>query len=481
MLQRCRDLKGRLGLFCAPRTGKTLAALSFLEEHPEIERVLVVCPLTAAGVWREEAHLMGFRLPVVIAAGGSQEERVRRLTEQLTAEPNCLLVINYQPYGTARRPTKDAPAGVRARWQGGAALLDVLERWRPQAILADECTAIKNRTAAQSKALHIMGRWPEARVRIGLTGTPITNNVQDLFSIYKFIDPEIFGWRWVPFADRYLTFGYFNEITGSKNDAEIRRKIETTAIQVARSEAWGGLPTRRDLVYPVVLSEASTARYRQLAKEMVALVAGRDERGQHVMGRVTADLVITLAMRLHQLTGGHTRLGEGQVVDVSSEKIDAACDLTEQALATGEQVVLFCTFRREIARLTERLSAVTAVEVLAGGSGAEERAAIVSRFAAGATRVLVCQNQVASKAIDLAAASVGIVVSTGYSLDDFEQLRERLTGIDPTRSFDYYYLVAQQWGGRPTINGRIYAALARKQQIAGRFLDLDYAKRLLES
>jgi hypothetical protein len=141
--------------------------------------------------------------------------------------------------------------------------------------------------------------------------------------------------------------------------------------------------------------------------------------------------------------------------------------------------VLFCTFRREIARLTERLSPVTAVEVLAGGSGAEERAAIVGRFAAGVTRVLVCQNQVASKAIDLAAASVGIVVSTGYSLDDFEQLRERLTGIDPTRSFDYYYLVAQQWGGRPTIDGKIYRALERKQQIAGRFLSLDYAKRLL--
>jgi hypothetical protein len=390
------------------------------------------------------------------------DRRAAALKDWIALHPESMIITTYS-----------------TSWR--AKIAPILFAWNPDALINDEVQkGILHHTSKQSKFAHRIAVLPSVRCRIGL-GRVIKNGPQDLFSIYKWLDSTVFPRTWKAFADRYLTFGWFNEINGSKNEDEILRKLSETSSQIDRSQVWGGIPTRLDQEWPVILSEESSKRYQQFAKAAVAAVQGTDIDGNVVTGTLSADLVITQAMRLMQLVGGHTKI-DGQIVDVSSEKIDTAIELTEQTVDEGEQVVLFAAFRREIARLRDRLHALypNQVGVIQGGITESQRDVIFTRFKEGSLRILIVQNQTGSQARDMSEASVGIVVSTGYDIDDFEQAIERLTGIDPNRAFAYYYLQATMQNGKPTIDKRIYDKLKAKQRIAGRF-SISEARDLLRS
>lgn len=454
---------GKCGLFCEPRTGKTAATLEILKKL-KAQRVLIMCPKSVAGVWQEEAQECDFHLPVSVVVDGNLTERAQALKSWMALRPYGAISINYDSFWNPK-------------------LAELLVKWAPDALVADEIQMLKHRTSRRSKFAHRLAALPTSRIRLGLTGTPVTNGNQDLFSIYKFIDPSVFGNSYSHFERDFLvtaSYGGFSQIVGSRNEEEARRRVRETAIQISRSEAWGGMPKRFDQPTPALLTKESTNRYVQFRKDSVTKIEGIDETGAPVNTRMVATLRVTQLIRLHQLVSGHTVV-DNTTVDVSSEKIDAAIELTDIAHDNGDQVVIACAFRREIARIYERLAKKYPGKVAAitGKTSGEERDAIRRNFQKGILTKLVGQDQIIARGIDLSAANVGIIVSTGYDLEIFDQLRNRLTGIDPNREFAYYYLQAQLFDGKPTVDRTIYNALRNKQNIASRIIDLDYARNLI--
>lgn len=445
---------GRAGLWMEMGTGKTRVALTYAErEH--FHRVLIVCPISVSSVWEQEIVKLGLDVLVRNLTSASIVQRTEMLNfyrEQQAVEHRPLyIIVNYESFW--RMPLREQ-----------------LQKWRPDLVILDEAHRIKGRSTRQSKFAHSLTAIVQARV--ALSGTPVTNGLQDLYSIYRFIDPLVFGTRYADFESRYVKKGGFQgyQIVGYYNEEEIAQKVRDTAFQISKAEALD-LPERTDTVIPVKLSAKTRAKYMEVKKNAIAEIEGEDENGIPKRGVVLARIVLTTILRLQQITNGFVTTDTGETVIMSDEKLSICKELTSDAVEEGHQVVIFCRFLKDIARLSD---AIPESATIHGSVPQPERARRLKAFQEGNIKVLICQIQVASLGIDLTASDIGIFYSTGFSLADFLQSRDRLHRHGQTKKVTYYHLL-----GERTVDHQVYEALQSKQQIASKVVNLDYARSLL--
>lgn len=445
---------GRAGLFMEMGTGKSRCALTFCEREG-LKNILIVCPLSVTGVWENEIRKLKLDVLFFNACTGSIKSRQQMIDYfyrdmQKELKKPLYIIINYESYW--RMP-----------------LRGTLQKWKPDIIILDEAHRIKSRTTRQAKFAHTLAQTTTRR--LALTGTPITNGLHDLFSMYKFIDPTVFGTRWSGFEDRFIKYGGYSnyEIVGYKDVDTINQKVKATAFQISKEEALD-LPPRVDIVVPIKLEPATQKQYDEFKKNAVATMHGTDEQGKPLTGIALARIVLTSILRLQQITSGFVATEDNQIIYTSSEKVKACDDLVEDALANNQQVVVFCRFVKDI----ERLSAVLRQSATIHGSiPQKEREARIQAFQRGDIKVLICQIQVASLGIDLTASNIGIFFSTGFSLTDFLQSRDRIHRHGQTRKVTYYHLIAER-----SVDEKVYQALQDKVNIASQVVRLDYASTL---
>lgn len=427
------------GLFCDMGTGKTRMALAYLRGRAQ--RILVVCPLIP--VWREEAGALVPEYHVIDLLRGSVRERAARLLSRTWTEP-VIVTVNYDAFW--REPLRSA-----------------IQKFSPDAIVLDEAHRIKSRTARRTRYAHSLADNSGAVYRLALTGTPSSRGLEDLFSVYRFLDPsgQTFPRRWADFEYEYLVKGGFQnyQIVGYRNMERAREAIARTAFCITRDEALS-LPERADIVVPVQLDVVTLQRYHEMRRFAVAQMDGTDEHGRPLSGIAVARIALTTLLRLQQITGGFCQTDRG-IVDLGEEKLLACTSIVEDALAGGERVVVFCRFLRDLTRLQQRLSVLAPTARLAGDVPVARREAIVAEHKRGRLPVLVAQLSVGSIGIDLTAASVAVFYSLGFSLIDFLQARDRLHRIGQARRVVYYYLLASR-----TVDEKVYRVLAGRRDLA---------------
>lgn len=448
-LEFVRARNGRAGLWMEMGTGKSRIALAHLTEQ-DCQRVLVVCPLSAVGVWQREARIVGLPHTIVDLTGcGTIKDRTVALKKTDRKVPT-IVICNFESYW--REPLR-------------AAVL----RWEPDAVIIDEAHRIKNRGTRQSRFAHILGDREHVKVKLALTGTPVTNGLEDLWSMFRFISPNIFG-SWTSFQNTYLVMGGYQgrQIIRYRNVTGAHDIVAKTAFQCTKAEAID-LPERQDILIPVTLTPNTMATYDELRRKAITMVqTGAGPRP------VIAQLVLTLLLRLQQITSGFAREVGGETIDLSTEKADVALDLIANAHAGGEKVVVFARFLHDLDAMQVRLPKTLRVARFDGSVSSHERTAILERFRHGEYDVLLVQIRAGSLGIDLTAASIAIFFSTGFSLDDFLQARDRLHRIGQLRKVTYFHLIATG-----TVDVKVYDALRNKQSIARRATDLSYAVDLL--
>jgi len=213
-----------LGLFEAGRrgaailadmgTGKTvitIAVAGALHEGGRISKMLVVCPKSIVGVWEAEfAKFADYEHRVAVLEGDSGK-KADTLRHMASGGGLQVAVVNYE-----------------SAWR----LEAEIAKWKPDFIVCDESSKIKNPQAKQARALHNLGR--AAKYKAILTGTPITNSPLDFFSQYKFVDDSVFGASFYSFRARYAIIGGYgnHQIVGYKNMAELVTKAHSIAFRI---------------------------------------------------------------------------------------------------------------------------------------------------------------------------------------------------------------------------------------------------------
>lgn len=445
-IARLKELNGAAGLFVSMGGGKTRVALAY-SRMQNCKRILVVLPLSVTSVWERECAILKYPLPVIdlTSVNGIKERAhaVRKLGD-------CILLINYESYW--REPLR-------------AAIL----KWAPDAVILDEAHRIRNRGSRQSRFAHALATRGSVKVRLALTGTPITNGLQDAWSLYRFILPNKFS-RYRDFAQRYLVMGGYlgYQIIGYQNVEELRSTIANTSFQ------WDGqtFETPPDVPVFVRLSSKTREAYDTLRKK--AILEFESAQGQEHL--VVTKIVLTQILRLQQITSGFVTDVDDQIVEMSTEKADATCDLVSDAIANHKRSVVFVRFTHDLRQLVSMMTTQKMrVAYIDGSVPGDKRKEVVRDFDAGMYDVLVAQIKTASLGIDLASAEVAIFHSVGFSLDEFLQAKGRLSGaLRQRHPVVFYHILA-----RNTVDEQVYSALSSKTSIARAVTDLGYALALL--
>lgn len=426
------------------KTLTTIAVAGALYNLGKIDRVLVVAPTSVCSVWPHDLNQFATFPWEARVLLGDKKKRLKALNELENWPFKALriAVINYE--STHRE-----------------GIFEALAAYKPDLIVCDESQRIKNPSAAQSKALHKLG--DAAPFRMILSGTPVQNNAVDLYSQYRFLDPAVYGANFYAFKNRYCIMGGYgqHQIVGYRNMDELVEKEHSVAYRVTKEECLD-LPQQTFINRYVQFTDAEQAIYEQLRKSSFLEL----ETGENV----TATTILTMYLRLMQLTGGFLTADEStRPKQVNTAKLDALADIVDDYVVdAGKKLVIFARFRAEIAA-TENLLRLRKIQYgsIYGDVPMEERGKIVDDFQTNPdTKVFVAQIQTAGLGITLHAASTAVFYSYDYNYANYAQALARIHRIGQRLPVTYIHLVVDG-----SIDEKILAALENKEDMAKTVVD----------
>lgn len=426
------------------KTLTTIAVAGALYNLGKIDRVLVVAPTSVCSVWPHDLNQFATFPWEARVLLGDKKKRLKALNELENWPFKALLiaVINYE--STHRE-----------------GIFEALAAYKPDLIVCDESQRIKNPSAAQSKALHKLG--DAAPFRMILSGTPVQNNAVDLYSQYRFLDPAVYGANFYAFKNRYCIMGGYgqHQIVGYRNMDELVEKEHSVAYRVTKEECLD-LPQQTFINRYVQFTDAEQAIYEQLRKSSFLEL----ETGENV----TATTILTMYLRLMQLTGGFLTADEStRPKQVNTAKLDALADIVDDYVVdAGKKLVIFARFRAEIAAI-ENLLRLRKIQYgsIYGDVPMEERGKIVEDFQTNPdTKVFVAQIQTAGLGITLHAASTAVFYSYDYNYANYAQALARIHRIGQRLPVTYIHLVVDG-----SIDEKILAALENKEDMAKTVVD----------
>ena len=228
------------------KTVQAIAASALLRELRGIERVLVVSPASLKAEWEEQIAIFS-DFPTTVVFGGPTARRAAY------RRPTFFTLCNYEQIVTDRR--------------------DLLTVLRPDLVILDEAQRIKNwqtRTATEVKKL-------DSRYAFVLTGTPLENRIDELYSIVQFLDPGLLG-PLFRFNREFYRLDDRGRPTGYRNLDELAERVSSVMLRRRKEEVESQLPGRTTKTFFVPMTEAQLdayGGYEYLARRLAAIGAKR--------------------------------------------------------------------------------------------------------------------------------------------------------------------------------------------------------------
>ncbi|HZT29476.1 MAG TPA: DEAD/DEAH box helicase [Bryobacteraceae bacterium] len=428
-------------------TGKSLVACMLLlalqdrrAESKKPPHVIVFCPLRVIQVWLAQlARHVGIELIVVALDDevGSVADKTKLAQEKMALADTLgrpfIMVVNYD-----------------AAWRDPMATWMEKQWW--DFLIADEAHRIKSPSGKAS--LEFKRLRTRAAYRVALTGTPMPHGPMDIYAIFRFLDVTIFGPSFTAFRAKYAVMGGYQrkQITGYQNVEDLERLMSRITFRVGPEVL--DLPPATEVTYYCALTGEAARIYKDLDEDFVARVKD---------GTVTAANAMVKLLRLQQVTGGcvPTDDGEPQRVDSSKLKLladtleDIGADRTDAFEASGEPVVIWCRFHKDMDGVHEVCAAngFTTLEI----SGRRDE---LKLWQDGGAQVLVAQIDSGGEGVDCTRARYSIFYSIGFRLEKYEQAKKRTHRPGQERPVTHIHLVA-----RNTVDVKVIRALAKRQNI----------------
>jgi SNF2 family DNA or RNA helicase len=370
---------------------------------------LVICPASVKGGWeRELRRWLPPGTPIHVIEGSypktkSQTAEERR-TEAIKAgiDSNGWVIINWEQLRIEKVRVATRNGGRRTVTTMKEPLFEEAD-WL--AVIADEAHRAKNKDAKQTQGL-----WRvTGKVMFALTGTPIMNSPDELWSILRWLWPEEYhelGARKnaVPYWGFYEDFvDYYEDhfkrkvITGVKNPDALRFILKDKLIR--RTADILGLKGRKRIIYPTKLNPGQQALYDEAERAMwLAVEADVAEGNKEAIAFAKAAVEAGDIANLIRIPNGAARLVRlRQIIENAAllgGKDDSAVmdDFEEKFIDSGrQQWVVFCAFKESCHLLAERLRKKFGAEVgvYTGDQKPHERTELEDSFQRGEIEVMV--------------------------------------------------------------------------------------------
>lgn len=436
-----RALKQRkFGIFFQQRVGKTKVALDFCGNLPTTSKplkILVVCPLSVRLEW---VHQLSIHFPNEYkAALFSKDLKFKAaLEESFKGSKPVFVIINYDII---------------------AKNFKYLNSLKFDVMIFDESHLLSSPTSKRSRTAFKLTKDIENVLL--LTGTPIPKRWYNIFSQFRVMNSTIFGTSWTAFKDNWAILGGYmgKEIIGCTDYDGISKAISEHSVRVLRADTFSE-PNIEDVMLPVILSPKPRKQYEALKKQFIVELENET--------KVTADMALTRLTRLHQFCGGFVKSDEGEVIQVSKDKLDAAKDLIHTIIEGGEQVVVFYRYTSEGQNLLRELTSITPKPIgqINGRISENERKYFRDKFQAGESDIILIQISTGVMGISLDKAHKNVFYSLDFSLSNFLQAKDRVLGRNQKHNVTNYFLVVDK-----TVDVRVINILRKDEDIASKVSD----------
>ncbi|MFF0026710.1 SNF2-related protein [Streptomyces avermitilis] len=407
--------------------GKTITVIA-LHLHRQSDDAtagptLVVCPTSLMGNWQREIERF---------APGTPVRRFHGSARSLDGVTEGGFVLTT--YGTMRL---DAARLAEAHWG---------------MVVADEAQHVKNPYSATARALRTIG----ARARVALTGTPVENNLSELWAILDWTTPGLLG-TLGSFRTRYA-----QAVEGGRDPAAAERLVRLLGpFLLRRRKSDPGiapeLPPKTETDRTVSLTKEQAGLYEAVVRETLAEISGADSMARR-------GLIVKLLTGLKQICNHPAQFLKEERPNIAgrSGKLELLDELLDTILSEGAAVLVFTQYVR-MARLIERHLAARGVpsQFLHGGTPVHEREAMVHRFQEGEVPVFLLSLKAAGTGLNLTRAEHVVHYDRWWNPAVEAQATDRAHRIGQTRPVQVHRMIAEG-----TIEDRIADMLLRKRELA---------------
>lgn len=409
-------------LFMDQGTGKTLVAIGIAGKRFKdglVKRLLVVCPKSVKPVWPRE-----LRKHAAFRWNHSLDRPPRR---GIGLE---VMVTNYDRVQT---------------------LLKTINKWKPQMVILDESHKIKNRKARRSKAVHKI----KTTFRLLLSGTPFSKCISEVWSQFKFLDPNIFGSNYSYFKEKYLRMGGYMgyKVVGVKNEEEFTSKLHSVCFRVLKEECLDLPPLTVQNLY--VTPSAKTMKvYEELNLHLYTETED---------GEITVPSEAVKQMKLRQVVGGQVRVTKDQVARISDDKVAALREFMEDR--HSKKTLIFFSFTHEIDSVAEMCKKLKLSYTVLDGR-TKDRDKWEENFQKSSVEVGLIQVDTGGEGITLTAADVTIFYSPSFNYTSVSQARDRIYRIGQKKSCLIIFMVVEK-----TVDEEVVSVLESNRQLVDKYLN----------
>ncbi|WP_318215038.1 DEAD/DEAH box helicase [Streptomyces sp. SCL15-6] len=407
--------------------GKTVTLIALHLTRARTEPTLVVCPASLLGNWQREITRFAPGVPV---------RRFHGSDRTLDGLKDGFVLTTYGTMRSAAATLAEQPWGM---------------------VVADEAQHVKNPYSATAKAL----RTIPSPARVALTGTPVENNLSELWALLDWTTPGLLG-PLKSFRARHA-----RAVENGEDEEAVRRLARLVRpFLLRRKKSDPGivpeLPPKTETDHPVPLTREQAALYEAVVRESMLAI-------ETAGGMARRGLVLKLLTSLKQICD-HPALflkeehppGGADRLTARSGKLALLDELLDTVLAEDGSVLVFTQYVGMARLITSHLSAhAVPVELLHGGTPVPERERMVDRFQSGATPVLVLSLKAAGTGLNLTRAGHVVHFDRWWNPAVEEQATDRAYRIGQTQPVQVHRLITEG-----TVEDRIAEMLESKRALA---------------
>ncbi|HEY9763375.1 MAG TPA: DEAD/DEAH box helicase [Trichocoleus sp.] len=408
--------------------GKTLQALALILTRAPQGPTLVIAPTSVCMNWLSEAQKFAPTLNLIQFGSGDRQKLLDGL------QPFDLLVCSY---------------GLLQQEELAEKLAEV--EW--QTIVLDEAQAIKNTTTKRSKAaMNLQGGF-----KLITTGTPIENNLSELWNLFRFINPGLLG-----------SLERFNQTFANPIERDqdlqarnrLKKLIQPFILRRTKSQVLSELPARTEITLQVELSKAEIAFYEALRREAIAKLTDSEAEAGAKHLQVLAEI-----MRLRRACCNPRMVMPNS--PLGSAKLETFGEVLEELLSNHHKALVFSQFVDHLAILRNYLDErQITYQYLDGSTPALERKKRVDAFQAGQGDVFLISLKAGGTGLNLTAADYVIHMDPWWNPAVEDQASDRAHRIGQQRPVTIYRLVAKD-----TIEEKIVDLHRQKRDLADSLLE----------
>jgi len=405
--------------------GKTIQVIALMLDKADEGASLVIAPTSVCANWEHELAVFAPSLHVTIFGPGDRAEMLASMSA------GDVLICSYGLLQSTNSAFKNI-------------------QWRIAVL--DEAQAIKNYNAKRSQAaLQI-----NAKFRVATTGTPVENNLNEIWSIFRFINPFLLGTR-----DQFQQRFAIPIERGNDKEASDRLNalLHPFLLRRCKEQVLKELPPKTEINFDVELSDPEREFYNTLRKNILNDLESSENPKGRMRIRVLAGIT-----RLRLATCHPSLVSGGE--NIVGSKLEAFLDLIQNILAGGHKALVFSQFVKFLTVVRHAMEAKgIQYEYLDGSMSPKDRQASVENFQAGKVPTFLISLKAGGLGLNLTEADYVIHLDSWWNPAVGKQASDRAHRLGQDKPVTIYHLNAKN-----TIEDKIQALHKWKRDLADQLL-----------